>query len=1006
MKKLVLKPALAAILLCLSAISIHAVDTLVVTKITDPDPFLYPYNYIDSLCHPAMYGTLQWAFRKANDSPGAIVIVFNIAGTGPHIILLNTQLPVIFNQVILDGTSQNGYQYGYPQIIIDGQNKISSCFYFAGYPDVALKGIHIRNFNDVGVMFGSCSNYTAIDNFITNIANTSPALAAIGIRIYQSNGVIKSNFVGTSIDLLSDQGIENYGIYIQFADNNIVGGTGLDEGNTVAYCGSRGILIGNSNLVRISGNRIFNNPVGILLGPGANMDKPAPVITGFTATTVTGTSQPGDIIEIFGSTEAENANEYLASVTADGAGNWTANVTTSYGFVVATATDAQNNTSVFSYAQPITVLPVTKLSSEFCGVTGVALDAVLYAETVIGAIQYEFNIINNEIGFNQIYTNNEPILPLAEITELQEGGITYEIRVKPVFSTMPGVYGDICTITTFDPFEDLHEYENSIIFDRFGNIYTIQDITINPDKPGIHSVTEKNYHIDFDDPNGLYTTAIVDVIEQVFDDISFLIDQQECGTTEATINYLFQPVSIPNSLGSTAASSFYIPQQQACCSLAIENTGIIESEVWKAINTGINDPNLFDAIIGLNLAAYNWNTSLVSGSTQPGQADLYSVVLHEVLHTLGFASLITGNGISMFAPGFQMFSRYDLFLFDNSSNSYLLQPSGLYSYFPANSAVLYSGCNNIRFHGNFAVNEPIADVGTGMLSHFDENCLIPPYTNNMMFPGLDILNGEERRTILSGEANVLLDLGYEITGQFGDGTMPHHNLNLPTGGPGVIGITDGNIGLNSACTQVYNIQLCPNTPWDVNLNNIINNDINTQGFIGIQLLEGNGVISPGPVYTPNQPGIHTLRYIPVDANGNKGNYTCIYINALPCIDNCLHPDTCNLTCNPDFDCTGSSCGNALIPQNWIPSHGTPDCYNYAFNQPNPWYLRMAAHPSQSNPNGWSEGALTPVNIIQGNTYLLSYYRRIGNLAGGNNNIENLFVKLISQNTYYYLWNAN
>ena len=50
-------------------VNVFAQDTLYVTKTIDPDPFLYIYDYNDSLCDPVMLGTLQWAFRKRNDSP-------------------------------------------------------------------------------------------------------------------------------------------------------------------------------------------------------------------------------------------------------------------------------------------------------------------------------------------------------------------------------------------------------------------------------------------------------------------------------------------------------------------------------------------------------------------------------------------------------------------------------------------------------------------------------------------------------------------------------------------------------------------------------------------------------------------------------------------------------------------------------------------------------------------------------------------------------------------------
>jgi len=106
------------------SINITAQTTLVVTKTTDPDPYQYPYNFNDSLCNPEMYGTLQWAVRKANDIQTNVNIVFNIQGAGTHTINLEYTLPVLKAHVSVDGSSQTGYTQGNPSVIINGQNNI------------------------------------------------------------------------------------------------------------------------------------------------------------------------------------------------------------------------------------------------------------------------------------------------------------------------------------------------------------------------------------------------------------------------------------------------------------------------------------------------------------------------------------------------------------------------------------------------------------------------------------------------------------------------------------------------------------------------------------------------------------------------------------------------------------------------------------------------------------------------------------------------------------------
>ncbi|MBI4647817.1 MAG: S8 family serine peptidase, partial [Bacteroidia bacterium] len=423
---------------CSSAQTVYTV-----TDTTDFDPFLYLQNPNN----PQIVGKLQWAVWQTNDTPGPCIIIFNIAGSGPHTIILNFRLPTIKNSVIIDGTSQNGYLYGHPQIIIDGQNMVFSCFYFLDFPNIMLKGIHIRNFMNVGVMFNSCNSYIATDNIITNIDNGISVTMTCGIRLLESQGIIKGNFIGTDSDILPNNGIEDYGIYIQNASNNIIGGTGVNEGNTIAWCGLRGINIFSSNFVKITGNRLFNNTVGIWLA-NANMNKMAPVITSFTGITVSGTSQPGNNIEVFGSTGNENANVYLTSVTADADGSWTTTVSNpNYDYVIATATDVQGNTSMFSVAK-LKEIPLTQLQAQDCGATDVALDQPLYAIPVPGATGYEFLVENKSLNFSESIIRNNNELKLIQLNSLPQSDIEYNIVVRVLVNSVIGNFGDTCTITT------------------------------------------------------------------------------------------------------------------------------------------------------------------------------------------------------------------------------------------------------------------------------------------------------------------------------------------------------------------------------------------------------------------------------------------------------------------------------------------------------------------------------------------------------------------------------
>ncbi len=357
MKNLILNIKKVSVIIVLIVMGINfcfGQNVYTVTKTDDPDPFLYFVDPND----PEIVGTLQWAVRSANDAADSSVINFDIPGTGPHIIYLNYSLPTIIKQVKIDGSTQAGYQTGIPAVIVDGQ--LNSGFYFAGNTNCAIKGLYITNFFVHGIIIYG-DNYKILDNVVNQISRGQSTYLTMGVRIQGSQkGIIQGNYIGTDINS-SNLGNEHHGIAFLFSpsNSNIIGGTGPNEANTIAYNGSRGIWIGSGNYNKISGNRIYDNPKGISLIGGGNQSKQKPVITALSPTGVlSGTAQPNDIIEIFGSTGSENANEYLQTVVADGSGNWNTSMSNfNWTYFIATATDILNNTSEFSNAFEILIIP-------------------------------------------------------------------------------------------------------------------------------------------------------------------------------------------------------------------------------------------------------------------------------------------------------------------------------------------------------------------------------------------------------------------------------------------------------------------------------------------------------------------------------------------------------------------------------------------------------------------------------------------------------------------------
>jgi len=337
--------------------SLRAQNVFTVTKVTDPDPF--GYNYVDSLCDTSMIGTLQWAVRKAIDdsTSGSSTIEFSVFGSGSHVITLNYELPYINKEVHIDGTTQSGYQWHQPKIIIEDTTlSISSGFWFNDATNCTVKGLYIRKFMFSGIRLNGSDGMLIEDNVINQIGTIYSETAAFSIRLdHSDDNSIFGNIVGTDINN-AQLGNLGSGIGLWTDDyNNFIGGPG-DKKNIIANVKYYGVLVmfGDYNLVTrniIHQYVIPNITKAICISQGGstigNQNKPKPVIDTITdMSNVTGTSEPGDSIELFGSTGIQNANEYITTVIADTNGNWSANLSTStWPYVGATATDEENNTS-------------------------------------------------------------------------------------------------------------------------------------------------------------------------------------------------------------------------------------------------------------------------------------------------------------------------------------------------------------------------------------------------------------------------------------------------------------------------------------------------------------------------------------------------------------------------------------------------------------------------------------------------------------------------------------
>jgi len=481
------------------------------------------------------------------------------------------------------------------------------------------------------------------------------------------------------------------------------------------------------------------------------------------------------------------------------------------------------------------------------------------------------------------------------------------------------------------------------VFDHYGNSYNLSDIMINKDSRGRDNLKTTNstpfscgyYNLYFETDSGMENTsnpihvARRDVLCRVLTDLSNFINSplttnglnNKVNIWVRDINNVVPPEYINQALG--AASSFYtvpgVPN--------FDFGGIVDNEIWKTIHLGKDSyfgiffplqtnnngqPQFYHGMMTFNFYSpdIEWNTSLTSTSF-PDKYDLYTVILHEMIHALGFESLIDSNGFSRFGAFYNYYSRYDTHLKNNANTQFLIQkpksacgsmynyafntllnPSILQSNDNCNQSVRYVGLSNVRVH-----TPPVFLLGSS-LSHFEGDC-IQPNPNFVM----EALTPEEviRRFPKLQERNVLGEIGYNVKNTFGvSSTYQGTTTYLGTlTGINVAGMNDG-IDISGVFTYTGKA----NT--NIQISNFLTNDTNATGFECLQRVYSTSTLSVTSGdsnttvnFSSSEHGLHLLRYVPTNGT-QRGNITYIFVYVEP-DNNCGTPTTCNLVINGDFE---------------------------------------------------------------------------------------------------------
>lgn len=446
------------------------------------------------------------------------------------------------------------------------------------------------------------------------------------------------------------------------------------------------------------------------------------------------------------------------------------------------------------------------------------------------------------------------------------------------------------------------------------------------------------------------------VVCQVLENISSFLGYNATWPSSVTVDMLVDDIanfvpapSTPSVSGILGlASAFYaIPSNPSS-----PNPGIIENQVQKTIISrhdawdNVSSPILptggqgyYHGVMAFNFSnpAYNWLASLTSTASAT-QLDLYTVILHEVTHALGFASLINSNGLSKFGAANNYYAPYDKFLRDKN-NAYLINSTGCNSQyglaFNTNTIYLQPACNssyvsdittcltacnyNSANLPNMPVYTPDCFEPASSLSHFEDMCYpVPNPSNNNLYFTMSNANGFgiNKRFLQEEERKVLCDLGYSVNVTY-TSTALNATKNYNTGGScGGRLVWGQNDGINNAAYTYTAIASAFTVAITGGTNAITSNDSpNTTTVTCVETVYNTGIVSiSGNIisFTPlsGYTGPVLLRYVPVDGNGNQGNITYIYGYIFG--GNCHLESPCNLVQNGGFE-NNVSCGNMGAP---------------------------------------------------------------------------------------------
>jgi hypothetical protein len=521
-------------------------------------------------------------------------------------------------------------------------------------------------------------------------------------------------------------------------------------------------------------------------------------------------------------------------------------------------------------------------------------------------------------------------------------GITINVILPEAVTQLQNTF----SLTYTDTLTGKDSIQPMYVYDRFGTKILMNDIRIQnySEIAGMFILhfwdDDHDSQLGFDhdpvnNPDGDQRRAVV---IQVFRDISELLggnlpNNPYTGTPQ------FVQVNIKQSLNSSGNA---VLGQGGQFFQEPGNLGIVYGNVWGFINSevdpywNLNDPAFVSVPVPPMYGAGYYHGELLVNFGHPfylgtndvnvpaGDFDLYTVVLHEVMHMLGIGSRITENSgtISNLAPGY---SIWDDFLYVGGATQKLLDydiddlndctPATIDGGITLND--LCGSCTAVDPHF-IAPNGPNSELWIGTCPHninYFSHFHCTHSATNVMNPGLSDM--EYHRFPAEEEAQSLCAIGYSVLGSYGDGGAVLDNLggtihNYASACPSPREIagandffengTNGGTAFSVLVGQTIDFFTAGIT------NNIIANDNNALTFSCPRIIIGDGTIAniaggfsyqPGTVSATS--GSAVVAYNPVNALGQRGNTTYIFIRILPLPIPPCPPQACDLVCHGDFE---------------------------------------------------------------------------------------------------------